>query len=88
MLPFIIKLSDEYIENIIQLIFDNLNNFDKKFIKQFCYNNAQNLIKGYARMISYWDAYYREDCPDISHYIGYKLYHECLFIDDLLKLQK
>ena len=86
MLPFIIKLSDEYIESIVRVIYGKLRECDDMMIKQFCFNNAKNVITGYARMTSYWNAYYRNVCPDIAEYVGYKLYRECLHIDELSKL--
>ncbi len=36
--------------------------------------NMSNIKKGYARMVSYWNAYYRKDIPDIENYVGYKIY--------------
>lgn len=77
-IPFIVKLSDEYIVEILEVIYDKLkirNNYD---IKQFCLENKNIINKSYSRMISYWNEFYRSKEPCFYKYIGRKLFMECL----------
>ena len=75
-LPYIIKLADEYIIEILDIIYAHIkDNNCEKFAKMF------NLNKDYAqiaksRMISYWNEYYRHNFPQLNNYIGAKLFSD------------
>lgn len=76
-IPFIVKLSDEYVIEILQIIYDNLKNRSNDDIKQFCLENKKAIARSYSRMISYWNEYYRDKEPNFQEYIGRKLFIEC-----------
>ena len=75
--PYIVKVCDEYVVELIELIYNSLKYQTNAIIKQFCAENYSSFCKSYNRMISYWDAYYRCDCPDFHQYVGRKLFIEC-----------
>lgn len=76
-IPFIIKLSDEYIVEILQIIYNKLKTRNNDDIKQFCLENKNVINKSYSRMISYWNEFYRSKESDFNKYIGRKLFREC-----------
>ena len=76
-IPFIVKLCDEYVLEILEVIYGKLKERDNTDIQKFCRENKAAIRKGYARMISYWDAYYRGHEGNIKKYIGRVLFREC-----------
>lgn len=76
-IPFIVKLSDEYIVEILEVIYDKLKTRNNDDIKQFCLENKRIINKSYLRMISYWNEFYRSKEPYFHKYIGRKLFREC-----------
>lgn len=75
--PYILKVCDEYVIEILQLVYENLKEKNTEVIKQFCANNWKSFCKSYNRMISYWNEFYRHDCYRFENYIGRKLFIEC-----------
>jgi len=76
-IPYVFKVCDEYVIEILQAVYDHLKEKDTENIKQFCANNRAAFCKSYNRMISYWNVYYREDCTTFRKYVGRKLFIEC-----------
>lgn len=76
-IPFIVKVCDEYIVEILEMTYEILKGHDTKDIKEFCLNNVELFCKSYARMVSYWNEYYRGRFPRSKDYIGRKLFREC-----------
>ena len=77
-IPFIVKLCDEYILEIIEIIYGKLKERNNADIQDFCEKNKLTIRKSYSRMISYWNEYYRELEQDFNKYIGRSLFRECL----------
>ena len=77
-IPFIVKLCDEYIIEILYVIYDLLKDRNNDDIKVFCMENKSLLCKSYSRMVSYWNEYYRADNYNIRKYIGRTLFRECM----------
>jgi len=75
--PYILKVSDEYILQIVELIYDKLVLHDTEQIKSFARNNLPAFCTSYSRMVSYWNTYYQTQTPRLSDYAGYKLFWEC-----------
>lgn len=75
--PFVLKLCDEYVCEILSSIYDCLRGRDNSDIQAFCQMNLSYFLYSHARMISYWDYFYRDRCYKYKDYIGKKLYHEC-----------
>ena len=71
--PYLIRLTGEYVIEILQVIKDNLGNIDKGITKDFIAENARfyNTIK--SRVVSYWDCYYRIKHPTKTNYVGFEI---------------
>ncbi len=80
-IPFIVKLCDEYVIEILEIIYDKLKERDNTDIQSFCLRNKVSISKSYSRMISYWNEYYRGYAFDFRKYIGRSLFRECLGYD-------
>jgi len=78
-IPYIVKASDEYVIEILAMIYNILAQQDTMRIRSFCMENAGEFQKGYSRMISYWNVYYRNkgNSNNYLDYAGYKLFNEC-----------
>ena len=76
-MPYIIKICDEYIKEILEIVYHKLKDTDCTPYKTLCALNFDYVRQGHARMISYWSEYYRYECYRYHEYIGKKLYGEC-----------
>lgn len=85
-LPYVIKLCDEYVPEITADAYDRLKSLDGSRLRLFCMMNIDNVSRGFDRMRSYHYEYYGL-CParkciynaaNVRDYVGYKLYSECL----------
>ncbi len=76
-MPYILKISSEYVVEIIELIYDSLKNKDNTSMQVFCLNNPKLLKRAYQRMVSYWNEYYRSRYRKFNAYVGRKLFREC-----------
>lgn len=76
-LPYIIKICDEYVIEILQIVYKALSGRDCTAYKRICALNLDYVKLCHSRMISYWNEYYRYDCYKYKEYIGKKLYREC-----------
>lgn len=80
-IPFIVKLCDEYVLEILEVIYNKLKIRNNTDIQSFCFENRTSIFKSYSRMISYWNEYYREQHSNLNQYIGRRLFRECLGYD-------
>ncbi len=80
-IPFIVKLCDEYVFEILEVIYGKLKERENTDIKEFCLKNKAAISKSYSRMISYWNVYYRRCEFDLEKYLGRRLFMECLGYD-------
>ena len=76
-IPYIVKICDEYIVEILEMTYLILQEQDTERIKEFCYQNIVSFCKNYSRMISYWNEFYRNEHKNFKHYVGRKLFREC-----------
>ena len=76
-MPFIIKICDEYVMEILETVYQKLQGRNCETYKTLCQINFDYFKSGHCRMISYWNEYYRYDCYRYKDYIGKKLYQEC-----------
>ena len=83
-IPYIIKVCDEYVVELLQIVYDSLRGKNTDEFIKFCAENHAAFCKSYSRMISYWNAYYRKwddyhkhECYDFENYVGRKLFTEC-----------
>ena len=78
--PYILKLSSEYVVEITSVIYDALKERDNNDLWVFSQNNPKMLQLAYRRMVSYWNEFYRKDCPKFENYVGRRLFRECLAV--------
>ncbi|QMV41314.1 hypothetical protein [Cohnella cholangitidis] len=76
-IPYIVKICDEYVVEILEMNYDVLKGQDTERFKKFCLENVESFCKSYNRMISYWNEYYRFKHKKFQQYIGRKLFREC-----------
>lgn len=76
-MPYILKLSSEYVIEIINDIYEYMEIGDNTLFQLFCANNPYMFRYSYSRMASYWNEYYRGCCYKFHNYVGYRLYKQC-----------
>lgn len=76
-IPFIFKLCDEYVIEILFDVYESLKDRDNSDFKHFCLDNKKAVNKSYSRMISYWNEFYRNRVYKFRRYVGRKLFREC-----------
>lgn len=76
-MPYIIKICDEYVKEILTVVYQKLKARNCETYKALCQINFEYFKLGHCRMISYWNEYYRYDCYRYKDYVGKKLYGEC-----------
>ena len=76
-MPYVLKLSSEYVKEIIDDIYIYMNDKDNSLFQTFCELNPYMFRYAYSRMTSYWNEFYRCDCFQFHNYVGYKLYKNC-----------
>ena len=76
-IPYIVKICDEYIVEILEMTYVTLQQQDTERIKKFCLQNSASFCKSYNRMISYWNGFYRYEHKNFKQYVGRKLFREC-----------
>lgn len=74
---------DDYIVEILEIIYDKLKERDNTDIQSFCLRNKVSTSKSYSRMISYWNEYYRSYEFDFRKYLGRSLFRECFLFEPL-----
>lgn len=77
-IPYVLKVCDEYIIEILKIVYDYFKLHDSRKIERISIQNKYLMDKSYSRMVSYWNEYYRKQFPNFKNYIGYKLFTECL----------
>jgi len=76
-IPFIVKVCDEYVVEILEIVYKMLTEEDTERMKAFCAENRIMFCKSYAQMTSYWNEFYRDKYYHFKDYIGRKLFKEC-----------
>lgn len=76
-MPYIIKICDEYVKEILDIVYQKLQGRNCETYKALCQRNFDYFKLGHCRMISYWNEYSRYDYYRYKEYIGKKLYGEC-----------
>lgn len=71
-IPFVILLLGEYVVEILDVIYEHLDNLDLSLYRKFIENNMDFYIVTKQRMISYWNCYYRGQYR-LEDYVGFKI---------------
>jgi len=69
-IPFSLQLLGEYVYEIYEELDVHINETTINLYKQFIYENPIYWQRTESRMISYWNAYYRQRFPKLQDYIG------------------
>lgn len=72
-IPYLIRLTGEYVIEILHVIKDNLGTIDKDIIQDFITENAKFYHTIESRVVSYWDCYYRSKYPTKTDYVGFEI---------------
>ncbi|MFJ7637914.1 MULTISPECIES: hypothetical protein [unclassified Peribacillus] len=72
-LPYIIRLTGEYVIEILHVIKENVGHIDKDTIKEFITENPRFYQTIKSRVVSYWDCYYRREYPAKTDYVGFEI---------------
>lgn len=73
--PFVIELLGEYVSEILDVIYKNLDRLSVKNFTDFINENMSYYEYIKYRVISYWDCYYRWLYPNKRDYVGFKILH-------------
>ena len=74
-IPFSFRLLGEYVKDILIDIKIHLENNIENYLDFISENNVfYNRTR--SQMISYWDCYYREECPNLKSYIGFHIFSD------------
>ena len=76
-MPYIIKICDEYVYEILEVVYQKLKVRNCESYKALCQINFDCFKLGHCRMISYWNEHYRYDCYKYKDYLGKQLYGQC-----------
>jgi hypothetical protein len=76
-IPYIVKICDEYVLEILEMTYELLKVQNTDRIKEFCRENSMVFCRSYDRMTSYWNEYHRYKYKNFQHYVGRKLFREC-----------
>jgi hypothetical protein len=72
-IPFIIQLTGEYVIEILNVIYENLETLDKVTVKEFIVENADFFKRTKDRIRSYWNCYYWRPFTDFNDYVGQQI---------------
>lgn len=76
-MPYILRLSSEYVVEIVEQIYLLMKEKDNTAFQKFCNKNSSLLKRAHTRMTSYWSVFYREKYSSFDKYIGTRLFKEC-----------
>lgn len=68
--PFTFQLLGEYVYEILEIIYEQLNDCTLENYKRFAIENPKYYMQTESRMISYWNEYYRSKFPKLKYYSG------------------
>jgi len=68
--PFTFQLSGEYVFEILEVLYNQLDDNRLENYKRFAMENPGYFLRTERRMISYWNEYYRSKFPKLKGYLG------------------
>lgn len=72
-MPYFIQLLGEYVIDIIDVIAKHIHLINREITNKFIEGNLNFFELTKKRVISYWNAYYRDLYPNFEDYIGYQV---------------
>ena len=77
-LPYIVEVCGEYVVQILELVYSRLRDRDTSSYAELCRLNLPHFLYVHARMISYWNEFYRwGTCRHYRDYVGRALFQQC-----------
>ncbi len=77
-LPYIVEVCGEYVVQILDLVYSRLRDRDTSSYAELCRLNLPHFLYVHARMISYWNEFYRwGTCRRYRDYVGRALFQQC-----------
>jgi hypothetical protein len=70
----VVQLTGEYVIEILETVEAHLLGLDPVLCGRFIRDNPAYFQKTEARMISYWDCYYRRLYRYLSDYVGFRVF--------------
>ena len=71
--PFVLQLVGEYVLEIVELINRNMSELEFSVYKRFANENKEFVALTRARVISYWDCYYRQRRWKFRNYTPFRI---------------
>ncbi|TPG76761.1 hypothetical protein [Pseudomonas arsenicoxydans] len=71
--PFVLQLTGEYVIETLEAVEAHLPTLDPALYGRFIRDNQAYFQTTQARMISYWDCYYRRLYKNPSDYVGFRI---------------
>ncbi len=71
--PYVIQLLGEYVIEILEVIYNNLEKLDVILYKKFIRDNVKSYDLTKQRVASYWSCYYRWKYKYKQDYVGFKI---------------
>lgn len=71
--PYLMLMVGEYVEEIVQVIYDHRSLLNADFVKTFVGENQRFYQTVQSRVVSYWDCYYRRKYPMKDQYVGFQV---------------
>lgn len=76
-IPYVVKVCDEYVVEILELVYRRLSGTDTSAYRAVCRRNLPRFVYSHCRMVSYWNEFYRDRCYHFHDYVGKALYEQC-----------
>lgn len=77
-LPYIVEVCGEYVVQILELVYSRLRGRDTSSYAELCRLNLPHFLYVHARMVSYWNEFYRwGTCRRYRDYVGRALFQQC-----------
>ncbi len=80
--PYVFQILGEYVIELLQIIYKELDQLDMNIYLKFIEENSEFYEQTRARMISYWNCYYRRLYKYKKDYVGFKIFE---YFDSQLK---
>lgn len=77
MIPYILRLTGEYVEGILKDIYKNIDLINVNDLKDFINNNKDFIKLNQCRILSYWNEYHRH--IEKNNYVGFKIIEKINF---------
>ena len=78
---YVVTICGEYVVELLEYIWERRDLFDRAVLARWLFENEAFHARTRSRIVSYWDCYYRRQCPSFDSYVGSRLidfFEECV----------